>query len=122
MNNIFIIGLIFIVSLILGFISYYASIRYDSEKDEERPYRNAPWQWKFFEVWNFFFNFFLAGLISYYFMSVRWGPISKGETVNVSDFILFFLFSMCIFRWFPYLIKNFTEGINVILKRVLERK
>lgn len=121
MNNIFIIGFIAIVSLVLGFMNYSASVIYDAENDKKRHYENAPWQWKFFEVWDSFVNFFLAGLIGYYFTLVRWGPISKGVAINTTDFILFFLFAMCLLRWFPYLIKNFTEGINVILERVLKK-
>ena len=114
--------LIFIASIILALMNYSAAITYDAGSDEKRNYKHTPWQWKFFEVWNSFFNFFLAGLIGYYFILVRLGPLLNGESLNLTDFILFFLFTMCIFRWFPYLIKNFTEGINVILERVLNRK
>ncbi len=121
MNTTVVIGIIFIVSLVLGSISYYASHCYNPEKDERIFYKHAPWQWKFFEVWNSVSNFFLAGLIGYFFILVRWDPISKGGLINITDLVLFFLFAMCLFRWFPYLIKNFTEGINVILKRVLEK-
>lgn len=120
MNNFF-IGILIIVSLILAFIDFIASITYDFGEDKKIIKKNAPWQFKFFEIWSRFFNFFIAGLIGYYFISVRWSQLLNGKEINVNDFILFFIFAACIFRWLPYLIKNFTEGINAILKRILDK-
>lgn len=122
MNTILIFGTIFVVSLVLGFWSYSASILYDVQKDERKTYKNAPWQWKFFEIWNCFFNFFIGGLIGYYFVLVRLNPILKGENLNINDYVLFFIFVMCLFRWFPYLIMNFTQGINAIIQKFLNIK
>lgn len=123
MSNLIIIGAIFIASIIFGFIKYYGNVyyKYDYEKDEKNPRENAPWQWKFIEIWNCFVNFFLGGLIGYYFISIRWNLISQGATLNAGDFILIFIFALCVFGQFPHLLKNITEGINAILKRVLEK-
>lgn len=119
MNDLISLGIIVLVSLVLGYMSYVSSVLYDAERNEKRQYKNAPWQWKFFEIWNFFINFFFAGLILYYFIAVRLTPILNGEIVSVTDFALLFILAMCLFRWFPYLIRNITEGINVIIKRIL---
>jgi len=120
MNSLFVIILLGI-STVLGYWSYRASVCYDAGSDKIKEHKNAPWQWKFFEIWNFSINFFLGGLIGYYFILVRWNSISKDGILNIADFVLFFIFAMCLLRWFPYLIKNFTEGITVILKRVLDK-
>lgn len=106
--------------LVLALLDYRATL-YDDVLDKKIKYKNAPWQWKFFEVWASFANFCIAGLIGYYFVYVRLEPISKGGSISTADFVLFFIFAMCLFRWFPYLLKNLTEGINSILKRVLEK-
>ena len=123
MNNLIIIGILFVVSLIFGCIKYFGNVhcRYNYKDDETKPLENAPWQWKFIEVWNCFVNFFLAGLIGYYFILIRWEYLSAGEALNTGDFVLLIIFAMCLFGHFPHLIKNITEGINAILKRVLER-
>lgn len=118
---IIIIITLLLMSIILGYWSYQGIILYDAKNDKKIEYKNAPWQWKFFEVWNYVANFFLGSLIGYYFILVRWPPLSKGGNLNIYDVIIFFIFSMCFLRWYPYLIKNFTEGINAIISRVLSK-
>ena len=71
---IFICGL-FIVSLILGFVKYGSLAS---------AYKNAPWQLKFIEIWNDFANFFITGLIGYYFVVVRWPLLLKGINPTIS--------------------------------------
>lgn len=110
------IGIIFVVSLIFGLIKYYGNVVTSFNSEE---YREKPWQWKFIEIWNCFVNFFLGGLIGYYFVSVRWGLISQGEALNTGDFVLIFIFVFCVFGHFVYLIKNITEGIYKIIDKLL---
>ena len=120
--NILIILIIIAVSLILAFIKYKAicySYNYDEDKISLK--KNSPWPWEFNEIWNHFISFLLGGLIGCYFILVRWNAISSGEILKTADFILIFIFVMCLTGWFPHLIKNITEGVNAILKRVLER-
>ncbi len=121
--NLIIISIIFVISVVFGFIKYYGNVssRYDYKEDKKEPLKNAPWQWKFVEIWNGFVNFFLGGLIGYYFISIRWTYISQGEALNIGDFILIFIFASCLFGYFAILIKNITEGVSAILKRVLEK-
>lgn len=119
-NNIVVIGTILLLSLILALIQYGSSLHYDPKKDEKKSIKNAPWQWKFIEVWNRFINMFLGGLIGYYFILVRWKQILKGGNLTIADFVVFIIFSMCLLGWFPYLLKNITMGITAILKRVLK--
>jgi|GEM_PF-1510595 len=119
--NILIILVIILLSLILAFIKYKATYyNYDYDNDKISPKKESPWPWQFNEIWNPFINFLLGGLIGYYFISIRWSSISNGEILNTADFILIFIFIMCLTGWFPHLLKNITEGVNAILKRILE--
>lgn len=122
MNSLIIIGII-IVSFILAFIKYKNTCYgYDYDKDEIFPRKKSPWPWKFIEIWNPFINFLLGGLIGYYFILVRWNPISNGEDIETTDLILLFIFAMCLTGWFTHLLKNVTEGINAILGRFFPEK
>jgi len=123
MSNLIIIGIIFIVSFVLGFIKYKnIYYGYNDKEDKQYPRINSPWQWRFIEIWNCFINFLLGGLIGYYFISVRWNAISNGEILKTADFILIFILTMCLTGWFPHFLKNITEGINAIITRVLDKK
>ena len=124
MLNLIIISLLFATSVVLAIISYEAVIVYPNKIDsnsDKVTVKNAPWEWKFFEVWNYFISFFIAGLIGYYFVVVRWKSILINGTVYTSDFILFFIFSAGILRWYPYMIKNFTEGLSKIVIKTIEK-
>ena len=106
-----IILIILIVSLVLGLIKY-TSIAH--------AYKESSWPIKFIEIWNDFANFFITGLIGYYFVLVRWPLILSGKSLEASDFGLFIIFLLGIFGHLCVMSKNITEGINAILKRVLE--
>lgn len=110
MNNIIIIAIIFVVSLSLGLIKY-GSIA--------KAYNNSPWQLKFIEIWNDFMNFFITGLVGYYFVLVRLPVLINSATLNMGDFILFIIFTLGLFGHLCVMSKNITEGVEVILKRVL---
>jgi len=109
--NLVILGIIFLVSLILGLIKF-----------ETLQTSGWNWQRKFAETWNDAVNFIIAGLIGYYFVLVRWPLLQNGETLNTGDFVLLAIFSMGLFGHLCVLSKNITDGIEVIIKRVLERK
>jgi hypothetical protein len=109
MNNLIII-IIFLVSLFLGLI------KYGSLADS---YKGKSWKLKFVEMWNDFINFFITGLIGYYFILIRWPMLSKGEMLNVSDFALFVIFILGLFGHLCVISKNITEGVEAIIKRVL---
>ncbi|HLE49043.1 MAG TPA: hypothetical protein VI819_03370 [Patescibacteria group bacterium] len=122
MNNSIIVG-IFLISLVLGSIKYKSIYSYyDFEKDEKKPRKNAPWQLKFAEIWNDSFNFFIAGLIVYYFALIRLPLLLKGEALVFSDFILFIIFILGVFGHLCVMSLNITKGVEAILSRVLERK
>ena len=111
MSNLFIVGIIIIVSLILGLIKF-GSLQTNGWN----------WQQKFAEAWNDSINFVISGLIGYYFVLVRWPLLQKGEPLTTSDFFLLAIFAMGLFGHLCVLSKNITDGIEAILKRVLERK
>lgn len=110
MDNLIVIGTLFLVSLTLGLIKF-GSLDSNGWK----------WQRKFAEIWNDFVNFFITGLVGYYFVLVRIPLLLKGEVLNTSDFALFFIFVLGIFGHLCVMSKNITDGIEVIIKRVLER-
>lgn len=123
MNGLIVIGSLILVSLILGFIKYKSIyLNYDFDKDEIKPRKNAPWQLKFAEIWNDFINFFIAGLIGYYFVIIRWPILLKGERLDLSDFVLFIFFILGLFGHLCVMSLNITKGIEAIISRVLERK
>ena len=111
LNNFVSIGLIILLSLILGFIKFGTL---ESE--------GWNWQNKFAEFWNDSLNFIIAGLVGYYFILLRWPRLLEGESLQISDFALFIIFVLGIFGHLCVLSKNITDGITAILKRVLEGK
>lgn len=116
MNSIIIkvnvIVILFFVSLILGFVKYGSLAT---------SYENSTWQLKFIEIWNDTMNFFISGIVGYYFILIRWPLLSKGEILVSSDFILFIIFALGMFGHLCVMSKNITEGIETIIKRVLEK-
>lgn len=77
------------------------------------------WKMNFLEVWGRFISYSLGGLIGYYFVSLRWNQLSKGDKANSIDVILILVFAMCITGILPHFLKNLTQGINAILKGIL---
>lgn len=110
MDNLIIIKAIFWASLILGLIKF-GSLDSKSWK----------WQRKFAEIWNDFVNFLVSGLVGYYFILIRWPLLSKGEALGASDFFLFIIFALGLFGHLCVMSKNITDGVEAILKRILER-
>jgi len=116
--------LIFIVIFIVAFLlsrSHYLAVESSSENDQNSVSKPA-FIWVFMEIFRLFVNYFLGLLIGYYFILVRWNPIIKGDKLLFSDFILLVIFLMCIMGWMPYFLKNITEGIDTIIKRILKEK
>jgi len=112
MNNPVIVGLIFLASIILGYIKY-ASVA---------PSRKGwSWQLNFVEYWNDFINFLIAGLVGYFFILVRLPLLLKGEHLNISDFGLFIIFALGLFGHLCVMSNNITIGIEAIIKKVFEK-
>lgn len=112
--NLVILGLILIGSILLGYIKFGSL---NLSKDE-----NRNWQQNFAEIWNCSVNFFIAGLVAYYFVLYRWSEITNGQNITLTDFLLLLIFGMGMFGHINVLSKNITDGVEAILKRVLERK
>lgn len=104
--------IIILASLVLGLI------KYGSLADQ---YEDKPWQSKFNEIWNDFVNFFIAGLVGYFFVFARLPSLLKGEQLNISDFGLLVIFILGLFGHLCVMSKNITDGITAIFKRVLEK-
>lgn len=112
MSHYLILVILFFISLILGFI------KYGSLANE---YKASSWQLKFIEFWNDFTNFFITALIGFYFVTVRLPILSKTGDLVTADFALFIMFILGIFGHLCVMSKNITEGVNAILKKILER-
>ncbi|HBE89979.1 MAG: hypothetical protein A3E37_01970 [Candidatus Andersenbacteria bacterium RIFCSPHIGHO2_12_FULL_46_9] len=111
MKEIVVLGIIFLASLCLGIIKYQTVLKEGEWK----------WQRKFAEGWNNFVNFFIAGLVGYYFMLVRWPLLAKGANIETSDFLLFAILTMGVFGHLNVLSYNITKGVEAILDRVLKK-
>ncbi len=110
-NTIISLGVITIVSLILGYIKFGSVAA--SRKEWS-------WQLNFVEFWNDTINFFLSGLIAYYFIFIRWQQLSTGSSINAADIILFLIFAMGLFGHLCVLSNNITKGVEAILDRILK--
>jgi len=119
MNNLIVWLVIIIISFIVSLMNYRGTIIYKADKDIN--HKEAPFSWKFFQIWNFFICFFLGGLIGYYFIAIRFKQLSHGDNLASIDIILVLIFIMSLIGYLPHFLKNITEGIQVILKRVLEK-
>ena len=104
MTNFTFLGLLFLVSLILALIKYGSLAN---------SYKNEAWQLKFIEIWKSFVSFFLGGIIGYYFVSVRWNLLLKGEPFSTGDFVLIFIFNSNIITQRLVSSFNLKEGSNV---------
>ena len=112
MNNLIVLTIIIVASLVLGLIKYGSLAN---------QYKGEPWQSKFNEIWNDFVNFLIAGLVGYFFVLVRLPLLLKGESLTLSDFGLLVVFTLGLFGHLCVMSKNITDGITAIFKRVLER-
>lgn len=111
-NSFLIITFIFLLSLALGYM------KYGSLADQ---YKGKAWQLKFIEFWNDSLNFLITGLVGWYFVAVRLPLLVNGNDLNVGDFFLFLVFMLGVFGHLCVMSKNISEGIEAILKRVLDR-
>jgi len=102
-----------LLSLLLGLVKY-GSI--------STAYKGKPWQLKFIEIWNDFFNFLITGCVAYYFFLMRWPALVAGGNFYSSDFVLFVIFGLGVFGHLCVMSKNITDGIEAILKRILNRE
>lgn len=105
--------IIFIVSLVWGLLHYKAGY-YEKINEHNKCF-------KFLEFMRCAINYFIPLVIAYYFISVRWVYVSQGSNFYIGDFILWVFFLIGVFGWLPYLVKNITEGVNVIFAKVLNK-
>lgn len=112
MNNLIILGIVILFSLVLGLI------KYSSLADQ---YKGKNWQSKFNEIWNDFVNFLIAGLIGYYFVLVKWPLLQKGAALNTGDFFLFIIFVLGLFGHLCVISKNITDGVEEILRGIKKK-
>lgn len=111
MRESFIFLSIVIISIFLG-LNKFLSI-----KDQ---YKSKSFNLKFSEGWNNIMNFFISGLISFYFIIIRWPQLLDGSLLNYSDIILLVIFSMGMFGHLCVVSHNFTEGIGSIIDKYVK--
>ncbi len=75
----------------------------------------------FFEIWRDAVCYFITVIIGYFFLIIRWPNVKSDGILSTSDFILGIVFLLGILGWLPYLAKNITQGIDVIISKVLKK-
>lgn len=98
------------ISILLGYIKY-RSIAFQ--------YKDKSCELKFIELWNNVINFFIAGLIGYYFVTVRWFFLKEGSTISVGDILLLLVFILGIFGHLCVMSHNLTESIKDIVQKYI---
>jgi len=129
MQNIIILSTIAIISFILGVIKY-GSISFNYKSPSSNPEKNpsnlssknSSWQIKFVEIWNDFANFFIAGVIGFYFYAVRLPLWLRGEVLSATDLILAIMLVLGVFGHLCVMSYNITEGVESILKKFLGKQ
>ncbi len=109
MDNINVWLVILLVSIIFGIFDRYAA------------YNEKGKSWWFFEWWRLFVNYFITGAIGYFLVVIRWPKITELNNLSINDFVLCLAFFIGVLGWWPYFIKNITEGINTIIERFLKK-
>ena len=109
MNNIYIWLILGVISIIFGICSRIAV------------HRGKGLFFWFFEVWRDSVSYFLAAIIGYFFVAIRWPHISQSGNLSISDFALIIIFLFGILGWWPYVVKNITEGIEKIIGAVIKK-
>lgn len=108
MNNISTWTIIIAVSLVLGILDQISAT---NEKGEVR---------RILDIWRHALNYFFTAVLIYYFLEIRWPVIQTSANLSTSDFIIGFAIMIGVFGWWPYVIKNITEGINAIISKALK--
>lgn len=106
MNNYFIWLIIGIACVVFGILDHISAM---NEKSKIR---------SIFDVWRHVANYFITAILIYYLYKVRWPLIAKNDNLMVGDFIVGISIIIGIFGWWPYVIKNFTEGIDTIISKI----
>ena len=110
MNNFFIWLIIVIASIVFGVLDQISAT---NEKGRIR---------RILDIWRHTVNYFFTAVLIYFFIVVRWPMISQSTELTTGDFIIGFVIIIGMFGWWPYVIKNFTEGINAIISKVLDKR
>lgn len=112
MNNMIAVGIILLISLILGWIKYGSLAN---------QYKGSSWQLKFIEMWNCVVSFLITGLIGYYFVLIRWPPLLGGGEFKTSDLVIFVIFTMGLFGHLNVMSNNITKGIEAIIAKIYSK-
>lgn len=75
----------------------------------------------FLDIWRHTVNYIITAVLIYYIYIVRWPLIQTGGGLATGDFIIGISIIIGIFGWWPYIVKNFTEGIDTIVTRVFKK-
>lgn len=73
------------------------------------------------DVWRHAVNYFITAVLGYFLIVIRWPLITQNASLSSSDFIVGVAFLIGIFGWWPYFVRNVTEGINAIISRTLNK-
>lgn len=113
MNNSCIVVTIFIGSVILGLIKY-GSI--------SASYKDSSLQLKIIELWNDFANYFVAGILAYYFVVVRLPLLFRNQALTIADVFLFIIFLFGLFGHLCIISNKITEAVGEFIATMLKKK
>lgn len=103
--------LILIFSLSIGYLKFwYSNINFKSQA----------LIYNINEFFNHLISIFLSGVLIYYLIDIRYIQILLLSKIEIIDIVTIILIWMCLLGWFPYFIKNITEGISVVFKKFLD--
>lgn len=114
MNNI-------IVWLILGCASIIFGIFDRISVSKDPVFKDKSVIFWFFEVWRSSVSYFITSVIGYFLVAIRWPDIVQSGSLSSGDFVLCLAFFIGVLGWWPYFIKNITEGINAIVAKLLDK-
>jgi hypothetical protein len=106
MNNYFIWLIIGIACVVFGILDHISAM---NEKGKIR---------SILDVWRHTVNYMITAILGYFLVVIRWPLITQNADLSISDFVVGLAFLIGVFGWWPYVIKNFTEGIDTIISKI----
>jgi hypothetical protein len=108
MNNLFVWVLLFLISIILGYLTY----------KEASPKNNNGRIFAFMNIFRHTVGYFIGSIIGYYFVQVRYNGIIKGGNLTIGDLILGLIFIISITGWLPFYVKSTHDKIASLTTKI----
>lgn len=103
-------GVAFLASLILGTLTYIEAHLTDKRG----------WVYGFMNIFRHTVGYFIALVIVYYFIQIRWNEVTHGGTPTVSDLMLLLIFIVSVMGWLPFYVKSTHDKMNSLAGRIFK--